>query len=321
MKNIVNTILVAVSLLVSSFACAQDIIITTDAQKIDAKILEVSKHEIRYKEKDNLDGPTFVLETKEINSIIYANGKVTVYNQPASQEPAKQEKEIVKDKKTEETKPEPQGYKDLYVGLPERERTALIKYLDGYPKNIVAIKGDYSMIYDKKCHIYFDFEYDDADLVEYDIEAKECEYSGVFTEYAKDHLLDINKQKIIQSACDLFYSKMIGKKCTFQPIDKLTTTENDYIMRLHIKRIDVGNGTISVMSSGRTTAGGAIIYGNIEILKAATNDLCSILIVDRVQGIGDAYEDMRIQRVFEELISNKMFFIKQYKMYTKDINN
>jgi len=321
MKNIVNTILIAVSFLVSSFACAQDIIITTDAQKIDAKILEVSKYEIRYKEKDNLDGPTYILEIKEISSIIYANGKVNVYNQPAPQEPVKQEMEVIEDKNIDDAKPEPQGYKDLYVGLPERERTSLIKYLDGYPKNIVAIKGNYSMIYDKKCRIYFDFEYDDADLVEYDVEAKECEYSGVFSEYAKDHLLDLNKQQIIQSACDLFNSKMMSKKCTFLPINKLTTTENDYIMRLHIKRIDVGNGTVSVMSGGRTTAGGAIIYGNIEIRKASSNDLCSILIVDRVQGIGDAYEDVRIQHVFEELISNKMFFIKEYKLYNKDINN
>ena len=52
---------------------AQDIIVTTDAQKIEAKILEVSKTEIKYKEKDNLDGPTFILETKDISSIIYSN--------------------------------------------------------------------------------------------------------------------------------------------------------------------------------------------------------------------------------------------------------
>ena len=61
--------------------CAQDVIITNDAQKIDAKIIEVSKTEIKYKEKDNLDGPTFVMETTEISSIIYATGKVVLYNQ------------------------------------------------------------------------------------------------------------------------------------------------------------------------------------------------------------------------------------------------
>lgn len=70
---------------------AQDIIVTTDTQKIEAKILEVSKSEIRYKEKDNLDGPTFVLSTNEISSIMYSNGKVVLYNQTTSTTP-KQEK-------------------------------------------------------------------------------------------------------------------------------------------------------------------------------------------------------------------------------------
>ena len=66
---------------------AQDIIVTSDAQKIEAKIVEVSKTQIKYKEKDNPDGPTFVLETAEISSVIYANGKVVVYQQPVAKEP------------------------------------------------------------------------------------------------------------------------------------------------------------------------------------------------------------------------------------------
>ena len=69
-----------------------DVIITTDAQQMEAKIIEVSKTEIKYKERDNLDGPTFVLNTQDINSIIYSNGKVSVYKQP---EPQKQEEESV----------------------------------------------------------------------------------------------------------------------------------------------------------------------------------------------------------------------------------
>lgn len=60
---------------------AQDIIVTTDA-KIEAQILEVSKSEIKYKEYDNLGGPTFIINTDEISSIIYKNGKVVLYNQP-----------------------------------------------------------------------------------------------------------------------------------------------------------------------------------------------------------------------------------------------
>ena len=65
---------------------AQDIIVTKDAKKIDAKILEVSTSEIRYKELDNLDGPVFILRADEIVTIIYANGKVVLYNQETEQE-------------------------------------------------------------------------------------------------------------------------------------------------------------------------------------------------------------------------------------------
>ena len=79
MKKIVLACVCALMAISSIFA--QDIIVTNDAKKIEAKILEVSKSEIRYKEQDNLDGPTFVLETNEISSIIYSNGKVVLYNQ------------------------------------------------------------------------------------------------------------------------------------------------------------------------------------------------------------------------------------------------
>lgn len=67
--------------LLSLASYAQDIIITTNAQKIEAKITEVYKSEIRYKESDNPDGPTFVLGKEDISTIIYSNGKIVLYNQ------------------------------------------------------------------------------------------------------------------------------------------------------------------------------------------------------------------------------------------------
>jgi len=85
-----KAILCMASLLIISSVCAQDIIVTTDARKIEAKILEVSLTEIKYKEMDNLDGPTFILGTNNINSIIYANGKVVVYVQEKPQEAQQQ---------------------------------------------------------------------------------------------------------------------------------------------------------------------------------------------------------------------------------------
>lgn len=85
-------IVIACAVMASMTLVAQDIIVTNDAKKIEAKILEVSTSEIRYKELDYLDGPIFILRADEINSIIYANGKVVCYNQPKSKEELAQER-------------------------------------------------------------------------------------------------------------------------------------------------------------------------------------------------------------------------------------
>ena len=78
-----------VALLTAFNLFAADIIVTRDARRIEAKILEVSSSEIKYKEANNLEGPTFVLTSAEINTIIYNNGTVKVFDQPAPQ-PAQQ---------------------------------------------------------------------------------------------------------------------------------------------------------------------------------------------------------------------------------------
>ena len=65
--------------MVAILCFAQDIIVTTDARRIEAKVLEVSDSEVKYKETDNLEGPTFVISTSNISSIVYANGKVSLF--------------------------------------------------------------------------------------------------------------------------------------------------------------------------------------------------------------------------------------------------
>ena len=75
-------------LIVAGFVSAQDVIITRDAKRIEAKIIEVSSSEIKYKEFSNQDGPTFVLNTAEINTIIYKNGSVKVFDEPRQNAPA-----------------------------------------------------------------------------------------------------------------------------------------------------------------------------------------------------------------------------------------
>ena len=65
---------------------AQDVIIKMNEEKIAAKIIEISSTEVKYLEASMPDGPTFVLSTDEIATIIFSNGQVKVYkhNEKAS---------------------------------------------------------------------------------------------------------------------------------------------------------------------------------------------------------------------------------------------
>lgn len=74
MKKIITLIFFCLGLVQSIWA--QDVIVTRQSERIDAKILEVSETEIRYKKQNNLDGPTFVLSTDKVASILYSNGEV-----------------------------------------------------------------------------------------------------------------------------------------------------------------------------------------------------------------------------------------------------
>lgn len=95
---------------------AQDIIVTRNSQRIEAKILEVSSAEIKYKEFNNQDGPTFVLTAAEINTIIYQNGTVKVFDQPVAQ-PVQQQYAPVYAAQPAQAQPAQNAYGHL-AGLP-----------------------------------------------------------------------------------------------------------------------------------------------------------------------------------------------------------
>jgi len=59
---------------------AQDLIILKNGNVIEAKVLEISPTEIRYKRIDHLDGPTIVIMAVDVLSIRYENGKIEVIN-------------------------------------------------------------------------------------------------------------------------------------------------------------------------------------------------------------------------------------------------
>ena len=77
MKRFSLSILCAVAALC---AMAQDIIVTTDATRINAKIVEISAYDILYKQKSDLDGPTTRLPLSNIVSILFEDGRVSVFN-------------------------------------------------------------------------------------------------------------------------------------------------------------------------------------------------------------------------------------------------
>lgn len=77
MKRFSLSILCAVAAIC---AMAQDIIVTTDATRINAKIVEISAYDILYKQESDLDGPTTRLPLSNIVSILFEDGRVSVFN-------------------------------------------------------------------------------------------------------------------------------------------------------------------------------------------------------------------------------------------------
>jgi hypothetical protein len=59
---------------------AQDLIVLRDGNMIEAKVIEISPTEIRYKRSDNLEGPTIIIPADRVLSIKYKNGAQEIIN-------------------------------------------------------------------------------------------------------------------------------------------------------------------------------------------------------------------------------------------------
>jgi len=83
MKRFLTLILVVVMTAAHVYAQSEtkkDLIYKIDNEVVEAIILEVSSAEVKYKEWNNPDGPTFVLKASEIGKIQLSNGTVKTYN-------------------------------------------------------------------------------------------------------------------------------------------------------------------------------------------------------------------------------------------------
>ena len=72
---------------ITSFALAQDVIVTKEGKKINSKVTEINENDIRYKIFENLDGPTYTMKKSEIATIMYENGHVEVFTMSISTPP------------------------------------------------------------------------------------------------------------------------------------------------------------------------------------------------------------------------------------------
>jgi len=87
MKKIVCVLL---TILTTTFAFAQDVIVTKEGRKINSKVTEINENDIKYKNFENLNGPTYTMKKSEIATIIYENGQVEVFNLSMNTTPAPQ---------------------------------------------------------------------------------------------------------------------------------------------------------------------------------------------------------------------------------------
>ncbi|MDR0540735.1 MAG: hypothetical protein LBH19_00825 [Dysgonamonadaceae bacterium] len=66
-------------------AFSQDVIVTKDSKKIEAKVIEINVDNIKYKNFSNPEGPTYTLSKSGVASIIYQNGTVDVFSEKTAE--------------------------------------------------------------------------------------------------------------------------------------------------------------------------------------------------------------------------------------------
>lgn len=80
MRKILLIIALCMAVRMSFAQRAHDTIVMVDGTRIEAIIQEVSKTEIRYFDPTMSDGPVFVLNTEDIDSVTFHNGMTRHYN-------------------------------------------------------------------------------------------------------------------------------------------------------------------------------------------------------------------------------------------------
>ena len=84
-SNGVTTRQIVMSICFIAIACAsfaQDIIVTKDSKRIEAKVVEVNVDNIRYRQSDNIEGPLYTILKNDVVSITFQNGLTQTFATP-----------------------------------------------------------------------------------------------------------------------------------------------------------------------------------------------------------------------------------------------
>ena len=84
MKKIILTALISIFTL--TFCFSQDLITKKSGEDIQAKVLEVTTSEIKYKKFDNQNGPTFSILKPEVLLVRYENGTKDMFSEEKKSE-------------------------------------------------------------------------------------------------------------------------------------------------------------------------------------------------------------------------------------------
>lgn len=121
-------------------AYSQDILYTTAGNKLLAKVLEINTKDIKYKDFNNIEGPTYVISKTDIVLIQYSNGVTEVINDnPQTISPKATEQAAVVSDPIEKIKTAEKKEFNLY-------------YLNNNMLSINALalaNGDVTLIYDR----------------------------------------------------------------------------------------------------------------------------------------------------------------------------
>jgi uncharacterized membrane protein YidH (DUF202 family) len=89
-----KTLSLIIIIIITCSIKAQDIMITKEGQKIEAKVEEVGLETIKYKKYNNQSGATYLILKSDIASIMYENGEVEVFSQQAQKQTKQEAKEF-----------------------------------------------------------------------------------------------------------------------------------------------------------------------------------------------------------------------------------